>query len=171
MSAYITTPPRRRHLRPAGSSCPRRARARSTRLPFCRPPHLPQPRRHRVPASNAVGLSLTADQSAVPAAIRSAPLADLPERVSSPAAVHAPSILPAPRPAAMPVPVALAVPAPVLASAHGPALAHPVRVVSADRAPALAVLRRPAKRLVRSVPTRPRAVADARNIPRRRKAR
>ena len=145
------------------------------KAPFClrpHPHHQPQ-RQLQEPAFSVAAPSLTADLPAHLAAIRSAPPADLPFRVNSPAD-RAPSIPHAPRPAAMPALVALAaLPEPVLASAHALALAaHPVRVASAEHAPAVpAALHPQAKHLVRSVPTRPKAAVDAPSIPRRRKAR
>lgn len=171
----ITSPLLRPLLQPVALSCLRPALGPCTRPRFClrpHPHHQPQ-RQLQEPAFSVAAPSLTADLPAHLAAIRSAPPADLPYRVNSPAD-RAPSIPRAPRPAAMPALVALAVlPEPVLASAHALALAaHPVRVASAEHAPAVpAALHPQAKHLVRSVPTRPRAAVDAPSTPRRRKAR
>jgi len=169
-----------RRLRPfpqfAVSSCPRQVHVRYTRRRFCRPQlphHQPQHRHFQVPAFSVAVQSLIAGLAALQAVvIRSARPAAPPDRVSLPA-VHAPSI---PRAQRQPVMLALAVPAvlpeavplsvPVPASA-----AHLAPAASAARVPAVpAALHPPAKHLVRSVLTRPRAAVDARSIPRRRKA-
>ena len=107
----------------------------------------------------------------VQAVIASALRAEHQARVSSPALDRARSIRHAPRPVDLQEPVAQAHPEHVRDLAHGQVLDHRAPVVLVDRVPALAAHRRLEKRLVRSVITRLRAVADASSIRRPRKVR
>ena len=156
----------RRHCPRAAWLCRRLGLARST-------PRPPSWRRRRWPpipaqplAFSAAGQSLTATgPPAVLAAIPSAPSMVLLERPASSPAVRDPSIPPAPHPAAMPAQADPEHPEPVPASAHVPALDHPVPVARLVQA----AQHRPAKLHARRVP-HPEDAADARSIPKRRKA-
>jgi hypothetical protein len=154
---------------PGVSSCPKPARVRFTRHPWWLRLHLSPAPAIRRPEFRAADRSSTAGPLAALAATSSALPEALPDRARFPA-VPVPSIPPAPRLAVTPEPVVLGLPE------RAPALAlvpDPGRLVPAALAlvPALVALRRrPAKRRARSVPL-PEAVADARSIPRPKKAR
>jgi hypothetical protein len=156
----------RRHCPRAAWLCRRPGLARCTQRPLLsrrrRWPPIPEPPR----AFSAAGQSLTATgPPAVLAAIPSAPSMVLLERPASSPAVPVPSIPRALPPAVTPAQAELEHPEHAPALAHVPALDHPApaaRLVQAAQ-------HRPAKHHAPRVPHREDA-ADARSIPRRRKA-
>jgi len=150
----------------AAWSCPRPGLVRSTRRPSWFLPPPPRALETRPPAFSAASRSLIAGHRAAPAAIRSAPPPVPRRRPAKSQADRGPNIPHVPPQAAMPDPADLAPAVP----ARGLVLERPGRVVLAVRAPVPAERPQPAKlRLARNVPL-PGAVADARNIPRPRKA-
>jgi hypothetical protein len=171
VARQATRTPRRQPLPcpPAAWSCPKPGPAQSTKRPTRLKPHPPQAPGIKPQAFNAASRSSTVGLPEAPALIHNG-LREALQDSTRPERARVPSILPAPRREAMPDLVALPFLAPVPVLAHGPALERPVQAASEVR-PAPEALRPPARRLVRSERRPAEAAADARSIPRPKKAR
>ena len=160
----------RQHLPcpPAAWSCHKPAPARSTRRPIRLQPNLPPAPGIWPPAFNAASRSSTVGPLRALALIPSAHRAVLQDSIR-PVPARGPSILPAPLREVTPDQVALQLPAHALVIARGPALERPVQAALVAH-PVLAVLRPPARRLVRSERRPAEAAAVARSTQRPKKA-